>query len=104
MLQEFDFKIVYKPSRFHFLLDHLPKISHGELTKGVDDQLPDAHLFNVGVDWYGPIIEYLKKGYFDNNVPTEEINQIVIKVRCYTLYDGQLYKLGPDGVLQNVYF
>ncbi len=52
------------------------------------------------VDWYGPIIEYLKKGYFDNNVPKEERSQIVIKARPYTLYDGQLYKLESDGVLQ----
>jgi hypothetical protein len=26
----------------------------------------------VGVDWYGPIIKYLKKGYFDIDVPKEE--------------------------------
>jgi len=26
---------------------------------GVDDQLPDTHSFNVGVNWYYPI-EYLK--------------------------------------------
>jgi hypothetical protein len=53
----------------------------------------------VGVDWYGVIIEYLKKGYFDINVPKEERHQIVIRVGPYTLYGGQLYKLGPDGVL-----
>jgi hypothetical protein len=50
----------------------LSKISHGELAQGVDDQLLNVHLFNVGVIWYGPIIEYLKKGYFDNNVLKEE--------------------------------
>jgi hypothetical protein len=53
----------------------------------------------VGVDWYGLIIEYLKKRHFDINVLKEEKHQIVIKARLYTLYDGQLYKLGPDGVL-----
>jgi hypothetical protein len=37
--------------------------------------------------------------YFNNDVPKEEINQIVIRARPYTLYDEQLYKLGPDGVL-----
>ncbi len=36
-LQEFNFKVVYKPSQVHFLLDHMSKISHGEPTKGVDD-------------------------------------------------------------------
>ncbi len=53
----------------------------------------------MGVDWYGPIIKYLKKGYFDIDVHKEEISQIVIRVKPYTLYDGQLYKLGLDGVL-----
>jgi hypothetical protein len=37
LLQEFNFKVVYKPSWVHFLLDHLFRISHGEPTKGVDD-------------------------------------------------------------------
>ncbi len=53
----------------------------------------------MGIDWYGPIMKYLKKGYFDNDVPKEEKSQVVIRARPYTLYDRQLYKLGPDGVL-----
>ncbi len=61
LLQEFDLKVVYKPGRVHFLANHLSIISHGEPKEGVDDRLFDAHLFNVGIDWYGPIIEYLKK-------------------------------------------
>ncbi len=33
LLQEFDFKVIYKLGRVHFLLDHLSKISHGEPSK-----------------------------------------------------------------------
>jgi hypothetical protein len=58
----------------------------------------------VGVDWYGPIIKYLKKGYFDNDVPKEERSWIIIRARPYTLYDGQLYKLRLDGVLWQCLF
>jgi hypothetical protein len=36
----------------------MSRINHGELTKGVDDWLLDVHVFNVGVNWYGAIIEY----------------------------------------------
>jgi hypothetical protein len=36
-----------------------------------------------------------KKGYFDNNVLNEERSRTIIGARPYTLYDGQLYKLGP---------
>jgi hypothetical protein len=50
MLQEFDFKVVYKLNQVHFLLDHLSKINHGESTKGINEELFDVHLFNVGVD------------------------------------------------------
>jgi hypothetical protein len=95
---------VYKLGRVHFLLDHLSNISHGEPIEGVDDHLLDAHLFNVGIDWYGPIIEYLRKGYFDNNVPKKERSWIVKRAKSYTLYDRQLYKLGLDGVLWQCLF
>jgi hypothetical protein len=53
----------------------------------------------VVANWYGLILKYLKKIYFDNVVPKEKRNQIVIKDRPYTLYDKKRYKLGPDGVL-----
>jgi hypothetical protein len=37
LLQKFDFKVVYKPDRIHFLSNHLSRINHGEPSKGVDD-------------------------------------------------------------------
>jgi hypothetical protein len=37
MLQEFDFKIIYKSGRIHFLPNCMSRINHGELTEGVDD-------------------------------------------------------------------
>jgi hypothetical protein len=71
LLQEFHFKVVYKPSRIHFVLYHLPQIGHGELTTWVKDQLPNATLFVVQIDWYGPRLKYLHKGYFENDIPKE---------------------------------
>ncbi len=49
-------------------------------------------------------MEYLKKGYFDHDVPKEERNQIIIKASLYTLYDRQLYKSRLHGVLQQCVF
>jgi hypothetical protein len=48
------------------------RINHGKLTIGVGDQFLDAQLFGIIVDWYGQIIDYLKKGYFDDNMLKEE--------------------------------
>jgi len=50
LLQELDFKVIFKPGRVHFLLDQLSKINHGEPTIGVEDQLPNAQLFNIEID------------------------------------------------------
>jgi hypothetical protein len=71
LLQEFDFKVIFKLGRVHFLLDQLSIINHGELTIGLEDQLHDAQLFNRKFDWYGQIIDYLKKGYFDGDMSKE---------------------------------
>jgi hypothetical protein len=49
-LQEFDFKIIFKPRWVQFLLDQLSQINHGELAIGVEDQLPDAQLFGIEID------------------------------------------------------
>jgi hypothetical protein len=34
--------------------------------------LPNAQLFGIEIDRYGQIIDYLKKGYFDDNMPKED--------------------------------
>jgi hypothetical protein len=47
-------------------------MSHGESIIGVEDQLLYATLFTMGIDWYGPIVEYFKKGYLKNDIPKEE--------------------------------
>ncbi len=84
----------------HFLPDQLSKINHGKPTIGVENQLPNAQLFGIEIDWYGQIIDYLKKGYFDDNMPKEEWSSLVIKASPYTLCDGHLHRLGPNGVLR----
>jgi hypothetical protein len=47
LLQEFDFKVVHKPSRIHFVRDHLSQTGHGESITRVKDQLLDTTWFVV---------------------------------------------------------
>ncbi len=44
LLQEFDFKVIFKLGEVHFLPNQLSIINHRELTIGVEDQLRDAQL------------------------------------------------------------
>jgi hypothetical protein len=56
----------------HFFLDQLSKINHGEPAIGVEDQLPNAQLFHIKIDWYGQIMDYFKKGYFNDDMPKKK--------------------------------
>jgi len=64
LLQEFDFKVIFKLSRVHSLPNQLSIINHGELAIGVENQLHDAQLFSIKFDLYGQISDYFKKKLF----------------------------------------
>jgi len=72
LLQEFDFKVLLKLGHVHFLPNQLSRINHGKLVIGVEDQLPNVQLFGIKIYYYGQIIDYFKKGYFDDDVPKEK--------------------------------
>jgi hypothetical protein len=54
-------------------------ITHGESLHGIKDYLLDTNLFTINIDWYGPIMENLEKGYFEHDIPKEERKHITIK-------------------------
>ncbi len=62
MLQEFDFKIIYKFRWVHFVLDHLCNNENGEPTVGVEYQLPNIVLYIQYqlISTESPIKDYLK--------------------------------------------
>lgn len=67
----------------------------------IDDDLPDAHLFNIEVV---PTKISAIQQLLHTNKPPEGINEkkkniLAIKVAPYTLINGQLYKLGIGEVL-----
>jgi hypothetical protein len=100
IITRFNFKVIYKPRKVHFILDQLLCVRNGELVVGVEDQLPNDVLFLLTADWYTPIKEYLCKGYFEDDVLEEEHTCLTIKSRPYTLYGEKLYKLRPNGNLR----
>lgn len=65
----------------------------------MEDQLPNATLFCIDLDWYGKIKDYLEKGYFEKDISKEESKHITIKSQLYTLNDDTPCKMGLDGVL-----
>ena len=47
LFQEFEFEVVVQPGKLNVGPDHLSHIDTGEEPIGVDDELPDAHLFRI---------------------------------------------------------
>jgi hypothetical protein len=45
MFQEFKFEVVVRPRKMNTGLDHLSRLENGEDPTGIEDDLPDAHLF-----------------------------------------------------------
>ena len=47
LFQEFEFEVIIRPGKTNVGLDHLSRIELGEDPTGIEDDLPDAHLFRV---------------------------------------------------------
>ena len=98
LLQEFIFKIVVRPEKSHVSADHLSRIKTGEPPEGVNDDFPNAQLFQIAVlpKWYTSIEEYLSTGNIQREMPPNERRKLVLRSCTFQLINGLLYKMGPD--------
>ena len=64
ILLEFDFTVVVKKGKTHQRADHLSWLTNGEEPVGVEDDLPDAYLFNIDMvsRWSEELIPLLTIG------------------------------------------
>ena len=47
LFQQFEFEVVVRPGKLNVETDHLSRIDTGEEPIGVEDDLPNAHLFRI---------------------------------------------------------
>ena len=102
LLQEFTLKIIVWLGKKHVSADHLSRIKTGEPAEGVNDDFPDAQLFQIAVlpEWYRSIGKYLSTGQFPNEMSRNERRKLIIWSRTFQLINGLLYKMGPDHILR----
>jgi hypothetical protein len=92
----YDFKIVYKPNRFHLMADALNILpNHTELV-GVLDQTCDAHLFTLQLEWLQSVYEYLLEGVMPEILTTSQRKYLAQRAKPFVLKKGILYKFGQD--------
>ena len=76
---EFDFTVVVKKGKTHQRADHLSRLTSGEKPVGVDDDLPDAYLFNIEMvpRWSEELIPLLTIGQLNIPRPLQERQLLV---------------------------
>ena len=93
LLQESDFDVDVRPRKKHANADFLSRLSKEVNPTSIDDSLPDAHLFNVDVIpiEYADVLYYLKNNTFPLENTNKQKQQLVYKMRPYTLIGEVLY-------------
>ncbi|MCO5557895.1 hypothetical protein L7F22_011467 [Adiantum nelumboides] len=98
ILLEFDFTVVVKKEITHQRADHLSRLMHGEAPTGIDDDLPDAYLFNIDMvpRWSEEVIPLLTIG----SLYLTKQPSIIGASKSLVMLASRLYKQGTDQILR----
>ena len=79
LLQEFDFSIVVRKGKQHYMANHLSRIRTREPPEGVNDEIPYATLFKVDhcPEWYPGLVEYLMSGRPPPNMSKADARKLI---------------------------
>ena len=102
LFQEFEFEVVVRPGKLNVGPDHLSRIDIGEEPTGVEDDLPDAHLFRIELVLaeLEEIAQFLEDGQAPEGMSTKKKQILAMKAAPYSLINGFLYKMGLDDILR----
>jgi hypothetical protein len=95
---EYEFTIIYKLGRIHLVAYVLSCLPHNIEPHGVPNQMVDASLFTIQLDWLSNVRTYLHIGVFLDNYPLEYERRIALKALHFMLLEGNLHYLGHDKV------
>ena len=98
ILLEFDFTVCVRPRKSNMRADHLSCITNGESPTGIEDDLPDATLFQVETapQWAEQIVRLLSINFLA--IPRDFSNpkDTLRTMERYILISRRLYCLGKD--------
>ena len=81
-----------KPKQLNAGPDHLSRIETGEEPRSIEDGLPNAQLFRVGMvdDHYEQIVQFFVIREAPKEFTTIQKKQLVVRVANFQLIAGQL--------------
>jgi hypothetical protein len=92
---KYNFKIVYKPSISHLMVDALNRLPNHTKPIGISDQTCDAHMFTLQSEWLQSVYEYLLKGMMLKTLITSHMQYLTQRANPFMLQKGALYKCTP---------
>ena len=92
------FEVIVRPEKLNVRPDHLSWIDIGEEPTGVEDDLPDAHLFWIEAvpTELEEIAQFLESGQAPKGMSMKKKQILAMKDVLYSLVNGFLYKIGLD--------
>ena len=101
VFQECEFEVIVWPGHTKIILDHLLIIQTSEALSGIDNDLPNAHLFKVEVvlEELDDIIQFVITCKAPEGLIEKKKDILAMKSIPYTLINGSLYNIGQDDIL-----
>ncbi len=91
---EYDFIVIYKPSKTHVVADALLRLLDSTKPTGVPDQTTDASLFYIGLERLNDVNFFKKTRQIKGMLSVQQKQRLVRKAEPFTLKNGELYKMG----------
>ena len=87
LFQEFEFEFIVRPGKLNVGPNHLSRIETGEEPTGVEDNLPNAHLFRIEVVPIDleEIAQILEDGQAPEGMSTKNKQILAMKATPYSL-------------------
>ncbi len=83
---EYDFTVVYKPSRTHVVSDALSRLPNSTEPTSVSNQTTYASLFYTKLEWLKDVKEFLRIGQIEGMLLVQQ--RLVRKAKPFTLKNG----------------
>ena len=77
-------------------------MTHGEEPLGIDDDLPDAYLFNIKMvpTWSEEFIPLLTIGQWNTPGTLKKKKDMIQRIIPFVMIAGRMYRKGTDGILR----
>jgi hypothetical protein len=97
---EYDFIVVYKPSKTRVVINALSRLPNITRPTSVPNQTTYVSLFYIKLEWLKDVKEFLETWQIKGTLLVQQMQRLVIRrAKPFTLKNGELYEMGQNNKL-----